>query len=40
MDPNAGKKNMFNKLSKQQCIELLNKEDFKKKQFHFIDTLI
>ena len=35
MDPNAGKKNMFNKLSKQQCIELLNKEDFKRKTISF-----
>ena len=28
-------KNMFNKLSKQQCIELLNKEDFKRKTISF-----
>ena len=28
MDPNGGKKNMFNKLSKEQCISLLEKETF------------
>ena len=28
MDPNSGKKNMFNKLSKQQCIENLQNETF------------
>jgi UPF0176 protein len=30
MDPNAGKKNMFNKLSKEQCMALLEKETFKR----------
>ena len=30
MDPNAGKKNMFNKLSKEQCLDLLEKENFKR----------
>jgi len=30
MDPNAGKKNMFNKLSKDQCMALLEKETFKR----------
>ena len=28
MDPNGGKKDMFNKLSKDQCLDLLNKEKF------------
>ena len=28
MDPNSGKKNMFNKLSKKQCLDLLEKETF------------
>ena len=28
MDPNGGKKNMFNKLSKEQCVDLLEKETF------------
>ncbi len=30
MDPNAGKKNKFNKLSKEQCLSLLEKEPFKR----------
>ena len=30
MDPNAGKKNMFNKLNKEQCMALLEKETFKR----------
>ncbi len=30
MDPNSGKKNMFNKLSKKQCLKLLDKENFKR----------
>ena len=34
MDPNSGKKNMFNKLSKEQALELLKKEYFKRKYFN------
>ena len=30
MDPNSGKKDMFNKLSKEQCLEILNQEEFKR----------
>ena len=31
MDPNTGKKNMFNKLNKEQGLKLLEQEDFKRK---------
>ena len=30
MDPNGGKKNLYNKLSKQECLRLLNEETFKR----------
>ncbi|MBE50446.1 MAG: hypothetical protein CMP51_02015 [Flavobacteriales bacterium] len=35
MDPNSGKKNMFNKLSKKQCLEALRKEDFNRTTISF-----
>lgn len=35
MDPNAGKKNMFNKLSKSQCEDLLLKEEFNRVTISF-----
>tara|TARA_B100000614_G_scaffold262614_1_gene297133 strand:+ start:1821 stop:2864 length:1044 start_codon:yes stop_codon:yes gene_type:complete len=35
MDPNAGKKNMYNKLSKKQATALLNKETFNRKTISF-----
>ena len=40
MDPNGGKKNMFNKLSKDQCIALLEKEDFKRITVSFYKYII
>jgi len=35
MDPNTGKKGMFNKLSKQQGLQLLKKEEFERKTVSF-----
>mgnify|MGYP004198726545 CR=1 FL=1 len=35
MDPNTGKKGMFNKLSKQQAMDLLMKEGFKRRTVSF-----
>ena len=35
MDPNTGKKGMFNKLSKQQAMQLLKQEDFQRKTVSF-----
>ena len=35
MDPNTGKKGMFNKLSKEQALQLLEKECFKRKTVSF-----
>ena len=35
MDPNAGKKNLFNKLSKSQALDLVRKENFKRKTVSF-----
>ena len=40
MDPNTGKKGMFNKLSKQQAIKLLKKENFKRKTVSFYKYVI
>ena len=40
MDPNAGKKNSFNKLSKEQCIALLEKENFKRVTVSFYKYII
>ena len=40
MDPNAGKKNMFNKLSKSECLDILNKEDFSRKTVSFYRYVI
>ena len=40
MDPNAGKKNMFNKLSKEQCVALLEKENFKRITVSFYKYII
>ena len=40
MDPNSSKKNMFNKLSKQQGLKLLSKEDFKRKTVSFYRYVI
>ena len=40
MDPNAGKKNMFNKLSKEQCVTLLEKENFKRVTVSFYKYII
>ena len=40
MDPNAGKKGMFNKLSKEQCLALLDKEDFCRKTVSFYRYVI
>ncbi len=40
MDPNAGKKNMFNKLSKKQGLELLHKERFERKTISFYRYVI
>tara|TARA_B100001758_G_scaffold105218_1_gene90095 strand:+ start:7673 stop:8713 length:1041 start_codon:yes stop_codon:yes gene_type:complete len=40
MDPNTGKKGMFNKLSKKQALKLLNKENFKRKTVSFYRYVI
>ncbi len=40
MDPNTGKKNMFNKLSKEQGLKLLEQEDFKRKTVSFYRYVI
>ena len=40
MDPNSGKKGIFNKLSKQQGMQLLNQEDFKRKTISFYRYVI
>ena len=40
MDPNAGKKHMFNKLSKSECLDILNKEDFSRKTVSFYRYVI
>ena len=40
MDPNTGKKRMFNKLSKEQGIKLLEQEDFKRKTVSFYRYVI
>ena len=40
MDPNTGKKGMFNKLSKHQAIELLSQENFKRKTVSFYRYVI
>ena len=40
MDPNTGKKNMFNKLSKRQGLKLLDQEDFKRKTVSFYRYVI
>ena len=40
MDPNAGKKYMFNKLSKEQCVTLLEKENFKRVTVSFYKYII
>ena len=40
MDPNAGKKNMFNKLSKSQCMDLLKQENFNRVTVSFYRYII
>ena len=40
MDPNTGKKGMFNKLSKEQGLALLEKEDFSRKTVSFYRYVI
>ena len=40
MDPNAGKKNMFNKLSKSQCMDLLKDENFNRVTVSFYKYII
>ena len=40
MDPNAGKKEMFNKLNKERALYLLNKESFKRKTVSFYKYVI
>ena len=40
MDPNSGKKGMFNKLSKEQGLNLLNDEGFKRKTISFYRYVI
>jgi UPF0176 protein len=40
MDPNTGKKGMFNKLSKQQGMQLLKQENFKRKTISFYRYVI
>ena len=40
MDPNSSKKNMFNKLGKEQCLKLLAQEDFKRKTVSFYRYVI
>ena len=40
MDPNTGKKGMFNKLSKEQAMHLLSKEDFQRRTVSFYRYVI
>ncbi|MEZ7929484.1 MAG: hypothetical protein QMC12_03335, partial [Flavobacteriales bacterium] len=40
MDPNTGKKNMFNKLSKEQGLKLLEQEGFERKTISFYRYVI
>ena len=40
MDPNTGKKGMFNKLSKEQGMQLLKQENFKRKTVSFYRYVI
>ncbi len=40
MDPNAGKKNMFNKLNKKSALEILNSENFKRITVSFYKYVI
>ena len=40
MDPNSGKKGMFNKLSKKQAVQLLKKENFKRITISFYRYVI
>ena len=40
MDPNASKKDMFNKLSKSECLKILNNEDFSRKTISFYRYVI
>jgi len=40
MDPNTGKKNMFNKLSKEQGLKLLEQEGFERKTVSFYRYVI
>ena len=40
MDPNTGKKGMFNKLSKEQGIKLLEEEGFNRKTISFYRYVI
>ena len=40
MDPNTGKKGMFNKLSKKQAFQLLDQEDFKRRTISFYRYVI
>jgi len=40
MDPNTGKKDMFNKLSKEQGLKLLDQEDFERKTVSFYRYVI
>ena len=40
MDPNTGKKGMFNKLSNQQAMRLLKKETIKRKTVSFYKYVI
>jgi UPF0176 protein len=40
MDPNSGKKGMFNKLSKHQAMQLLKQENFKRKTVSFYRYII
>ena len=40
MDPNTGKKNMFNKLSKEQGLKLLEQEVFERKTISFYRYVI
>ena len=40
MDPNSGKKNMFNKLSKKQCLDLLEKETFSRVTVSFYKYVV
>ena len=40
MDPNGGKKKLFNKLGKEKAIESLNNEDFKRITVSFYKYII